>query len=144
MRTISTPELERLLASGDDAGVVLNVVPPEYHAAMHIPGSLNIAVYETSFLAQISQAISSKATPIVAYGRNRYFGAAERACVLLAGAGYSDVRVYEEGIEGWREAGNNVAGTLVTEEERLPDGHYQLVQGESYVQWEGSNIVNRR
>lgn len=96
-----------------------------------------------SFLDQVDQAIPSKTTPVVVYGRNRDFGAAERAFEFLTSAGYSDVRVYEDGIEGWREAGNDVAGTLVTHEERLPDGRYELDDDDSYLQWEGSNIVNR-
>ncbi len=143
MNTVTTAQLEQLLIDNGSEIALINVVPEEFHESMHIPGSVNICVYEVVFADKIAAAYPNRDQRIIVYGRNQEFSAAERAAGILEEDGYTRVSVYPDGIEGWREAGKEVSGTHADVPESIPDGRYELDLAESYLQWEGSNIANR-
>lgn len=58
--------------------------------------------------AQIASALPVKDAPIVAYCVNTHCPASHKLAERLESLGYQNVKIMPEGIEGWKEAGNEV------------------------------------
>lgn len=140
-KSISAVILKTWLDENRDI-LVLDVLPPEHHAARHIPGSRNHCVYEMTFLDQLSQAGISQTTPIVvASSSHRCLGAQDAADKLLA-AGYANVTICQDGLEGWMQAGYDLEGHLGDEpaspcELGISNGLLHLDPQASRIQWTG-------
>lgn len=142
-KSISSVTLKSWLEEGRDV-IVLDVLPPEHHAARHIPESRNHCVYEMTFLDQITQAgIDPGAAIVVSSSSHRCLGAQDAADKLLA-AGYADVTICQDGIEGWVQAGYPVAGHLGDEPASpcdlgVAEGVLHADPQASRIQWTGRN-----
>jgi len=73
-----------------------------YFAASHLPGAVNLPPHQVARLA--SARLGDRAVSVVVYGSSRSSNAVIVADQLL-GLGYLDVSIYEDGMEGWIEAG---------------------------------------
>lgn len=81
---------------------VVDVRPPEGYRDGHLPGAFSIPLPRLP-----AEAFRlDPARPVVLYaGSRRTARFARRAAGTLRGLGFGDVRVYEDGVEGWRAAG---------------------------------------
>lgn len=82
--------------------VVVDAHGASYFAVGHIPGAVNIPPHEVPRLAVRS--LPDTDVPVVVYGSGRSSNAVIVADQLL-GLGYTDVSLYEDGLEGWITAG---------------------------------------
>lgn len=109
VRTTTASTLKQWLDAGEPV-TVLDVLPPEHHGARHIPGALNQCVYEVVFLEGVAGKLPDPGQRIVAYSASHRCQGAQDAAAKLIAAGYQDVLVCQDGLEGWIEAGYPVEG----------------------------------
>ena len=64
-------------------GLLLNVLPPEHHTRMHIPGSRQACVFETAFSEHMEKLAPDPETPIMVYGAGASLDAAVATAKLL-------------------------------------------------------------
>lgn len=101
MQTFSKSELRRMLDEKHDA-LVINVLPRSSFDRHHIPGSINIPVKENpDFAQEVETRAGSKNKRIVVYCANTQCNASKQAAQKLENDGFTNVQVYEEGVEGW-------------------------------------------
>ena len=107
MKTISTQELKDKLERNQDF-IFLNVLPEEYYNKEHIPGSDSLP-YEDGFLDELKQKAPDKNAEIVVYCANTECPKSEKAAEKLEQAGYTNVKDYEAGTQGWKDANYDLA-----------------------------------
>lgn len=139
---MTTSVLQNLLAR-EQAPRLLHVLPGEVFAAARIPGSVNACIYETAFGENATALLPDKSAPVVVYGSGPGSREASVAADALRSAGYVDVSVYVEGLEGWRAAGLALEGSGQLPSARRPaDGRYLVDTASSVVRWTGRNLFN--
>lgn len=139
---MTTSVLQGLLAR-EQPPRLLHVLPEEVFTAARIPGSLNACVYETAFGEKVAMLVPDKSVPVVVYGSGSDSCEAPMAADALRTAGYAEVSVYEEGLEGWRAAGLALEGSgMLPSRQRPADGRYLVETGASVVRWTGRNLFN--
>ena len=104
---ITRTELEGLLAEGDV--VVIDALPASYYDQIHLPGALNLV--ETDVEQQAATLLPDKNAAIVTYCSNEACGNSQAVANHLERLGYTAVRKYREGIQGWVAAGNPTEST---------------------------------
>src|SRR5689334_19851061 len=82
--------------------VLVEALGQAFHESSHLPGALNIPPSVSD--DALDRSLPDRDQPIVVYCSSRRTHAALLAHRLLD-LGYSDVRVYGPGKEGWAEAG---------------------------------------
>lgn len=143
MNTLDPAELARLLDS-DTPPAVLDVRLADDHQAARIPGSLQNAVFETSFGERLAEALPDTTHPVVIYGSSRSSREAVMAAEKLERAGYTEVAVLPGGIAGWIAEGHGVeSGEPLPEPPTLADGRHALDLDRCRVEWTGRNLLNR-
>ena len=103
VRTLSMAELQQGLDR--DSGLhVLNVQTDQFFSGELIPGSRRVP------LDRIEQGVAglSKEAEIVTYCGGPHCPLSTQAARRLADLGYTNVRAYTEGLEGWKAAGNEI------------------------------------
>lgn len=134
-------EVRNFLSDYPD-GLLLNVLPPEHHARMHIPGSHQACVFETAFPEHMEKLAPNPATPIMVYGAGASLDAAVATAKLL-GLGYRNVRMWPGGLNTWRQAGLPLEGEAPTapleESPATLDGEYELQPLDGDIRWTGRN-----
>ena len=108
VKTITTGQLEQKIR--DDVGVhVWNVLTDEWFKGELIPGSRRVP------LDQLDEAVRrsniAKDAPVVVYCAGTHCSMSREAAQKLGELGYSDVGVFEGGLEDWKQAGHGVVGT---------------------------------
>ena len=98
MPRLSTDEL----AQRREHLVLVDAHGPPYFANGHIPGAVNIPPHDVTRLA--AQRIGGRRTTVVVYGARKSSNAGIVAEQLLA-LGFTDVCLYEDGLDGWIAAG---------------------------------------
>jgi len=107
---ISHDELRRKIDSGEKFTLVDALQPGYYHTG-HLPGAINIPVGQVAELAPTM--LPDKNADIVVYCGGPTCNAAEKAATELAALGYTSVRDYKQGKQGWKEAGGKLeSGSL--------------------------------
>jgi rhodanese-related sulfurtransferase len=101
MQTISRAELQNEIAAGNV--VVLEALPANYYADGHIPGALNMPLDDVDALA--ATLVPDRTTPVVTYCTGASCPNSRIAAEHLRKLGYTNVRAFEEGKQGWTEAG---------------------------------------
>jgi rhodanese-related sulfurtransferase len=119
---------------------LIDVLSAESFAAEHLPGSVNICVYETAFIDKIRAAIPDLNTAITVYGLNDSTLEASVALTKLRSAGYMRVTALPGGLEGWKASGGRVEQNAAAE---LPSGQFEVDQKASRVEWMGRNLFSR-
>lgn len=94
------------------AYTLVDVLPPEYFQSRHIPGAVNVCVYEVVFLERMESLCPDRSAPLVVYSASHRCMGAQDAAEKLLDAGYEDVTVCLDGLEGWAEAGCPLEGSL--------------------------------
>lgn len=95
---ISREELQGLI--GSDV-VVIDALPRSYYDQVHLPGALNIVEAEVDELAP--RLLPDLDAPIVTYCSNAACSNSEAVARRLVASGYTNVRVYRDGIQDWVE-----------------------------------------
>jgi rhodanese-related sulfurtransferase len=95
---------DELRAAIDDGTVtVVDALGESYYAQMHLPGALNLV--EDDVASRAADLLPDRDAAIVVYCSNPACGNSQAVANRLADLGYSDVRKYREGIQGWAAAG---------------------------------------
>ena len=121
---------------------LIDILPSESFGAEHLPGAVNICVYETAFIDKIRAAFPDTTILLTVYGLNSSTLEASVAMKKLEAAGYRRVQVLPGGLEGWKasgeaiEQGTDAVGESVT-------GRYEIDQAASVAEWMGRNLFNR-
>src|SRR5246500_5873357 len=87
---------------------LIDVLSAESFAAEHLPGSVNICVYETAFIDKIRIAFPDPTILVTVYGLNSSTLEASVAVKKLEAAGYRRVQVLPGGLEGWKASGGAI------------------------------------
>jgi mannose-6-phosphate isomerase-like protein (cupin superfamily) len=97
--SITRDELRAALGSA----TVVDALPPPAYGRRHLPGARNVAAEDGD--DHVAVALPDKAAAIVVYSTDAGCARAPELADRLQALGYSDVRVYREGIEDWVGAG---------------------------------------
>ena len=104
---ITRTDLEALVATG---GVVLvDALPVSYYDQLHLPGAVNLV--ESDVDTEAPYLLPDKDATIVTYCSNEACGNSQAVANRLERLGYTAVRKYREGIQGWVAAGNSTEST---------------------------------
>ncbi len=131
---------ERL--AGTNPPLLVNVLPPEFHSARHLPGSVNACVYEIAFLDQLKSLGLDPAQPVVVYGAGGGSHEAHAAAVRMLQAGFQQVGEFPGGLEEWVAAGFPLEGDGSDPQAPVPDGTFTADTERSIVRWTGRNLFN--
>lgn len=100
-KTISREELRQAIEQG--AVTVVETLRAEHFAQGHLPGAIHVHVEAVAERAP--ELLPDKHAAIVTYCSNTACRNSEAVANQLAALGYTDVRKYAEGKEGWQQAG---------------------------------------
>ncbi len=118
---------------------LIDILSAESFAEEHLPGSVNICVYEIVFIDKIRAAFTDPNTSLTVYGLNDTTLETKVAVEKLAAAGYRHIQILPGGLEGWKAKGGKVErGAPI----QLPSGRFEIDQAASIVEWMGSNLFN--
>ena len=145
IRTVSIGEVQAFLQN-HPGGFLIDVLPPEFHAQQHIPGSSGVCVFETAFQEKMRALVPDMAAPLLVYGAGGSLDSAV-AAEKLQREGYTDNSLFAGGLEAWRKAGLPLEGAgvdfPVQDESPLPMfKEYTLIPEKSFIQWACHNTVH--
>jgi polyisoprenoid-binding protein YceI len=121
---------------------LIDLLSSESFAAEHLPGTVNICVYETAFIDKIRAAFPDPTILLTVYGLNDSTLEASVAVKKLEAAGYRSVQVLPGGLEGWKASGEAIERGADANRESVT-GRYEIDQAASVVEWMGRNLFNR-
>ncbi len=101
MKTISATDLKGKLNSGDIE--LVDVLSEESYNKIHIPGSKNIPLDQIEKKAE--EELPDKNAKIVVYCASDSCMASPKAAKKLESMGYQNIIDFEDGLEGWKNAG---------------------------------------
>ena len=87
----------------DGTAVVVDALPAAPYSRRHLPGALNLVIDEADTRA--AEVLPDRSATIVTYSTDDACGRGEALAERLSALGYTDVRVYKDGIEDWVGAG---------------------------------------
>ena len=102
MDTITTEELEQLKQSGKPFKLV-DVLSTEYFQEEHVEGAVNLPLEDIASEAMNRFDMEEE---IVVYCKDEDCSASPKAAAKLKSIGFQNVKEYEAGLEGWKQAGN--------------------------------------
>ncbi len=143
-RIVSPQVLYDRLKEGERI-VLIDVVVDDHFRVVHLPGAINVCVYEIIFLDNIARLIPEKDSEIVIYGSSDQSLEAATAAEKLVGAGYRDVSVLQGGLKGWKASGYELEGEDIGIVDRVEpaitsENTWYLVDTEqSIIHWFGRN-----
>jgi polyisoprenoid-binding protein YceI/rhodanese-related sulfurtransferase len=138
---VTATELNQLLTASPEATLV-HVLPEEVFASRRIPGSCNACVYEMVFGEKLSEIAPNKTAPIVVYGAGEGSLDSKTAGEKLQALGYTNVRVFDDGLAGWKKAGFPLEGDGSDCGSVIANGNYIADTTESVIRWTGRNLFN--
>ncbi len=121
---------------------LIDILSAESFAAEHLPGAVNVCVYETAFVDKVREAFPDTTLPLTVYGLNDSTLEASIAVKKLEAAGYQSVQVLPGGLEGWKASGKAIEQSSNTPSE-IASGRYEIDQAASVAEWMGRNLFNR-
>jgi polyisoprenoid-binding protein YceI/rhodanese-related sulfurtransferase len=130
---------DTLASMADLPSPLIDILSTESFAEEHLPGAVNICVYEVAFIDQIRAAFPNPNTPLTIYGLNDATHEAQVAVEKLAAAGYRNVQVLADGLEGWKLSGGEIERGVEVD---LISGRYEVDTTMSVVEWMGRNLFN--
>ena len=116
---------------------LVDILSAESFAEEHLPGAVNICVYEVAFIDKIRAAFSDPNAPLTIYGLNDSTHEAEAAVKRLSAAGYRHVQILAGGLEGWKLSGGKIERGVAVEP---VSGRYEVDTTMSMVEWMGRNL----
>ena len=99
--TITREDLRTAIAGGTT--VVIDALPAAPYSRRHLPGALNLVIDDID--ARAGEVLPDRSAAIVTYSTDEACGRGEALAERLSALGYTDVRVYKDGIEDWVGAG---------------------------------------
>jgi rhodanese-related sulfurtransferase len=108
MKNITTEELAAKKDRGEQFTFV-NTLDAKDFAKSHIPDSINVPQSAPDFAQRVEQAAGGKDQPVVVYCASSQCDSSAKAAEKLEAAGFTNVTKYEEGAEGWHDAGKELA-----------------------------------
>jgi len=128
--------------------VLLDVLPPEAHAARRLPGARPACVFQVDFpeLVAAAGADPGADVPVVVYGEDSQTRDAAMAAAKLVRLGFTRVYMLAGGIADWLRLGLPVEGHGALPEDHAalpPDGSWTVVPAESGVAWTGRSATSR-
>jgi polyisoprenoid-binding protein YceI len=121
---------------------LIDILSSDSFAAEHLPGAVNICVYETAFIDKIRMAFPDPTILLTVYGLNDSTLEGSVAVKKLEAAGYRRVQVLPGGLEGWKASGGAIEqGTNAVSESVT--ARYEIDQSASVAEWMGRNLFNR-
>lgn len=102
--TITRDEVAAGIADG--SLVLVDALPEEYYARVHLPGAVNLVADDVD--ARAAALLPDRDAAIVTYCSNRACPNSGQVAAALERLGYTHVRKYAEGIQDWTEAGHPV------------------------------------
>jgi rhodanese-related sulfurtransferase/polyisoprenoid-binding protein YceI len=142
---ILSPEALHDLLREEKPIALIDVLVDEHFKAVHLPGALNVCVYEIVFLENMAKLIPDRDREIVVYGSGDTSLEAIDAARKLVNAGYGNVNMLQGGLNGWKALGYAVEGedTAVLERAEqglsFKDARYVVDTEQSIVNWFGRN-----
>lgn len=121
-------------------GPLIDLLSPDSYKVEHLPGAVNLCVYETAFLEKVMEKYPDPETPLTVYGCSDATQEAELAVERLREAGYLNVRTVPGGIEGWKATGGQIESFSAPEP--LPEGDLKVDTEASFIRWTGRNLFN--
>ena len=97
---ITLPDLKKAIAAKDV--VVIDVNSPDSYKTGHIPGAISYLAVKDDLASKLP---ANKDTLIVAYCGNPKCGAYAKAATAAKDLGYTNVKHFSGGIDGWKAAG---------------------------------------
>ena len=107
MRTIIAEELKDKFDANEDF-ILVNVLSHDSFETRHIPKSINIPLAEIG--RRSKKELPDKNKETIVYCASRQCEASPNAAKKLEKLGYTDVVDFEEGLEGWQDAGFEFEG----------------------------------
>ncbi len=144
-----TPEDLSLWINGGKAFYLIHTLGEDHFKQVHLPGALQVCVFEVSFLEQIEAIVSEKSAVVVVYGSSTQSNDAAKAFEKLENNGYTNVYFLQGGIESWRDAGYPLEGESAGQhvdpqtELELSDGTFSVDTDQSWIEWVGRNPFTR-
>ena len=99
---ITRTDLEALVATGDV--VLVDALPASYYDQLHLPAAVNLV--ESDVDTEAPRLLPDKNATIVTYCSNEACSNSQAVANRLERLGYTSVRKYREGVQGWVAAGN--------------------------------------
>ena len=143
--SILSPEVLQCRLGEGTPPALIDVLVDEHFKAVHLPGAVNVCVYEIVFLENMAKLIPDKDREIVVYGSGDRSLEALNAAEKLVNAGYRNVGMLQGGLDGWKALGYAVEGEdtaiLQRPEPAVPfeDARYVVDTEQSVVNWFGRN-----
>jgi rhodanese-related sulfurtransferase/polyisoprenoid-binding protein YceI len=128
---------------------LIDTLSGDHFIKVHIPGAINICVYEANFLQQVASLIGDLEKDIVLYGSGGQSSDAIVAAEKLSRAGYQNIQLLQGGLKRWRQAGYALTGEGFEQDDspetllKLTDGIYRLVSDQSSIEWAGRNRFSK-
>ncbi len=135
--------VDNIGADEDSARILLDARSGEAYEEEHIPGSVNLCVYETAFPEKAQEQCLDKSTPIVVYGESAQYKAAELAAGRLQDLGYQSVAVLRGGIAAWKSKGGAPEGAGQPRRASVGPQRLALDLERSRLRWIGRNLSNQ-
>ena len=95
IRTVSIGEVQMFLQNHPE-GFLIDVLPSEFHARRHIPGSSGVCVFETAFQEKMRALVPDMDAPLLLYGVGGSWDSAV-AAEKLQREGYTDISLFAGG-----------------------------------------------
>ena len=126
--------------SSSPSGPLIDVLSADSYEAEHIPGAVNLCVYETAFIDKVKESFPGAGTPLTVCGYSDGTREAETAVERLREAGYGNVSVMAGGLEKWKADGGKPEGKgkAVSHD----DGRQEVDAEASVIHWTGRNLFN--
>ena len=101
MQAIGKLQLQQWVAQKQDM-LLIDVLPKADFQNQHVPGAINIPFKDNpDFVDAVRKHVASKDQDIVVYCRNSQCLLSKEAAQDLESAGFTRIRAFEEGVEGW-------------------------------------------
>jgi rhodanese-related sulfurtransferase len=97
---ISTEDLKKAIADGKVT--LLDVNGSDSYKAGHIPGAIDFTAHKADIASKLP---ADKGALIVAYCGNEKCGAYKAGAAAAEKLGYTNVKHYSKGIQGWKKMG---------------------------------------
>lgn len=145
---LSAHDVKELMTNKPDT-ILIDLLPPDHFAKVHLPGAKNACVYMVSFQDDVARMVPDKNARLVVCGSSPYSLDAMAALEKLAREGYKNISLLEGGIASWREAGYPMEGTGPYQPDDpqtrlcIEDGEYWVDTADSRIEWAGRNFNTR-
>jgi len=119
---------------------LIDILSADSYEAEHVPGAVNLCVYETAFIDKVKEAFPDTGTALTVCGYCDSTKEAEISLARLKEAGYSNVSAMSGGLEKWKADGGKPEGK--GDAAASADGKLAVDAEASFIYWTGRNLFN--